>query len=30
MHREGLIQVQGRVIKLLNPAELKRLVDTSQ
>lgn len=30
MHREGLIQVQGRVIKLLDSAELKRLVDTSQ
>jgi CRP/FNR family transcriptional regulator len=30
MHRDGLIQVQGRVIKLLDAAQLKRLVDTSQ
>jgi CRP/FNR family transcriptional regulator len=30
MHRDGLIQVQGRVIKLLNSAELRRVVDTDQ
>jgi CRP/FNR family transcriptional regulator, anaerobic regulatory protein len=30
MHRDGLIQVQGRIIKLVNSTELKRLVDTSQ
>jgi CRP/FNR family transcriptional regulator len=29
LHREGVIQVQGRVIKLLNPAALKTLVETS-
>ena len=30
MHRDGLILVQGRVIKLLDTPQLKRLVDTSQ
>jgi len=30
MHREGLIQVQGRTIKLLDPVGLKSLVETSQ
>ncbi len=29
LHREGVIQVQGRVIKLLDPAALKHLVETS-
>ena len=30
MHRDGLIQVQGRTIKLIDPAGLKTLVETSQ
>jgi len=29
MHREGVIQVQGRIIKILDPVALKRLVETS-
>ena len=29
LHREGVIQVQGRIIKILDPVALKRLVETS-
>ena len=29
LHREGVIQVQGRVIRMLDPVALKRLVETS-
>ena len=29
LHREGVIQVQGRIIKILDPVALKRLIETS-